>query len=71
MSIQDFDEVDFSDEGEGSLAFMHLGRIHSRVVPIGLAVVGAGDLNLMVSVTDARRLGERLIAAPDEIAPDR
>jgi len=68
MSIQDFDEVDFSDEGSGSPAFMHLGKAQGGLVSIGLTVADLADLNLIVSVADARRLGQRLMAAADEIA---
>jgi hypothetical protein len=70
MSTQNFDEVDFSDEGSGS-AFMHLGKAQGGLVSIRLTVGDVGDLDLVVSVADAHRLGQRLTAVADEIASDR
>jgi hypothetical protein len=61
------DEVDFFDQESDSAAFMHLRTADSGGISIGLAVTKNGDLDLTVSVADARRLGERLIAAANDV----
>jgi hypothetical protein len=60
-----------SIKGQISPAFMHLRKFDSGGISIGLAIVNNGDLNLSVSVEDARRLGERLVAAANEAAADQ
>jgi hypothetical protein len=61
------DEVDFIHQETGSPAFMHLRAAESGGISIGFAVLTNGDLDLCVSVEDARRLGERLIAAANDV----
>jgi hypothetical protein len=68
MVIQNYDEVDFTDQGSGSPAFMHLGKSEGGDISIGFAVIDSGELDLTVSIEDARRLGERLVAVANEIA---
>jgi hypothetical protein len=62
------DEVDFFDQGSGSPAFMHLRQSDGGGISIGLAIANNGNLDLSVSIEDARRLGERLVAAANEVA---
>lgn len=62
------DEVDFFDHESDSAAFMHLRTSDSGGISIGFAVLKNGDLDLSVSLEDARRLGQRLVAAADEVA---
>jgi hypothetical protein len=64
------DEVDFFDHESGSPAFMHLRRSTAGGIAIGFAITGNGDLDLAVTLADARRLGERLIAAANEVASE-
>jgi hypothetical protein len=61
------DEVDFFDKGSDSAAFMRLRAADSGGISIGFAVTKNGDLELTVSVVDARRLGERLVAAANDV----
>jgi hypothetical protein len=61
------DEVDFFDQESDSAALMHLRTSDSGGISIGFAVTKNGDLDLTVSVVDARRLGERLIAAANDV----
>ena len=61
------DEVDFIDQGSGSPAFMHLRESASGGISIRLDIVNIGDFDLSVSVEDARRLGERLVVAANDI----
>ena len=65
------DEVDFFDHETGSAAFMHLAKSASGGVSIGLAIMKNGDLDFSVSLEDARRLGERLVAAANEVAAEQ
>ena len=67
MSI---DEVDFFDHESDSAAFMYLRKSAGGGISIGFAIVKNGDLDLSVSLEDARRLGERLMAAADEVASE-
>ena len=64
------DEVDFIDQESDSAAFMHLRRSESGGISIGFAVLKNGDLDLSVSLEDARRLGQRLLSAADEVASE-
>jgi hypothetical protein len=64
------DEVDFFDQESNSAAFMHLRRSHNGGISIGFAVRSNGDLDLTVSLEDARRLGQRLVSAADEAASE-
>jgi hypothetical protein len=64
------DEVDFFDHGSGSPAFMHVKKADSGGISIGLAIENHSGLDLTVSVEDARRLGERLVAAASDVAAD-
>jgi hypothetical protein len=68
MAIQNHDEVDFTDQQSGSAAFMHLGKSRAGGVSIGFVLIDGGELDLTVSIEDARRLGERLLAVAREIA---
>jgi len=65
------DEVDFLDQGSDSPAFMHLTKSEGGGISIRLDIVKNGDFDLSVSVEDARRLGERLVAAADEVASEQ
>jgi hypothetical protein len=49
---------------------MHLGMTENGSMSIGFAVMNIGDLDVTVSLSDARRLGERLLAAAEEIASE-
>ena len=64
------DEVDFFDQDSNSPAFMHIRKSASDVISIGFGIMANGDLDLTVSVEDARRLGERLVAAANEVASE-
>lgn len=64
------DEVDFFDQESGSAAFMHLRSSNSGSISIGFGVMNNGDLDLTVSIVDARRLGQRLLSAADEVASE-
>ena len=64
------DEVDFFDHESDSPAFMHLRKSTAGGIAIGFAVTGNGDLDLAVTLADARRLGERLITAADEVTSE-
>ena len=64
------DEADFLDQKSGAAAFMHLRATEDGNLSIGFAVVNHGDLDVTVSIVDARRLGERLLAAAEEIASE-
>jgi hypothetical protein len=68
MVIQNYDELDFTDQGSGSPAFMHLGKSEGGEVSIGIAIIDGDELDLTVTIEDARRLGERLVAVANEIA---
>jgi hypothetical protein len=50
---------------------MHLRRTGNGRISIGIAITQNGDLDLTVTVDDARRLGERLVAAADEVAAEQ
>jgi hypothetical protein len=65
------DEVDFFDQESDSAAFMHLRKSEGGGISIGFAITNSGDLDLAVTIEDARRLGERLVAAANEIASDQ
>lgn len=64
------DEVDFFDQESGSAAFMHLRMTEKGTLSIGFGVMNNGDLDITVSLLDARRLGERLLAAAEEAASE-
>jgi 2-keto-4-pentenoate hydratase len=61
------DEVDFYDRKTKSPAFVHL-RTADGGISIGFAAVNDDDFDLAVSPEDARRLGERLLAAANDVA---
>jgi hypothetical protein len=63
----EIDEVDFFDQESSSASFMHLRVAEGGGISIGFAVTKNGDLDLTVSAADARRLGERLVSAANEI----
>lgn len=65
------DEVDFFDQESESPAFMHLRKSDRGGISIGLAIGKNGDLDLSVSLEDARRLGERLVAAANVVASEQ
>jgi hypothetical protein len=62
------DEVDFFDQGSDSPAFMHLRKSDRGGISIEFAIIDNPGLDLSVSVEDARRLGERLVAAANDVA---
>lgn len=62
------DEVDFFDQGSDSPAFMHLRGSDGNGISIEFAIIDNPGLKLPVSVEDACRLGERLVAAAKDIA---
>jgi len=68
MAIENYDEVDFTDQGSSSPSFMHMGKAEGGDVSIRLDVIDGGELDLKVTTEDARRLGERLVAVANEIA---
>lgn len=65
------DEVDFLDRASDSPAFMHLRKSESGGISIGITIVKNGKLDLLVTTEDARRLGERLIGAANEVATEQ
>jgi hypothetical protein len=65
------DEIDFFDQESGSPAFMHLRRTDTGRISIGFTVTRGSDLDLTVILDDARRLGERLVAAANEVAAEQ
>lgn len=69
--MENIDEIDFFDQESDSAAFMHLRRTGNGRISIGIAITQNGDLDLTVTVDDARRLGERLVAAADEVAAEQ
>jgi hypothetical protein len=64
------DEVDSLDRDSNSPAFMHIRKTASDEISIGFGIMANGDLDLTVAVADARRLGERLVAAANEVASE-
>jgi hypothetical protein len=69
------DEVDFLDQKSGCAAFMHLRETEIGSMSIGFDVVGGdakivAQLEVTVSLSDARRLGERLLSGVDDIASE-
>ena len=64
------DEVDFFDIESGSPAFMHLKKSDGGI-SIGFDVLRKGDLGMSVSIDDARRLGERLMSAANDVAAEQ
>lgn len=68
MAIENYDEVDFTDQGSSSPAFMRMGKAEGGNVSIRLDVIDGCELDLIVTIEDARRLGERLVAVANEIA---
>jgi hypothetical protein len=69
--VENIDEIDFFDHESDSAAFMHLRKTDGGGISIGIAITKNGDLDLTVTVDDARRLGERLVAAANEVAAER
>lgn len=65
--LMNIDEVDFFDQETKSSAFMYLRKSSGGGISIGFTVTANGDLDLAVTVEDAQRLGERLIAAANEV----
>lgn len=65
------DEIDFFDLRSDSAAFMHLVKPDGEGISIEFAVVKDRGLEVTVSLEDARRLAERLLAAIDEVASER
>jgi len=70
MTIQNYDEVDFTDQASTSAGFMHLGLSEDGGVAIEIAIIDNGRLDLIVTIEDARRLGGRLVAAANAIAAE-
>ena len=64
------DEVDFFDLESRSAAFMHVLKPDGEGISIEFAVGKSRSLQLTVSLEDARRLAERLLAAIDDVASE-
>lgn len=62
------DEVDFIERELDSPAFMFLRNSNGGGISIEVDIMQHGNLNFSVSIEDARRLGERLIRAADDVA---
>jgi hypothetical protein len=71
MIVQSYDEVDFTVRPSDSPAFMHVGLSESGDAASDFAVIGSGQLDLVVTLEDARRLAGRLVAAVDQIASEQ
>jgi hypothetical protein len=63
------DEVDFYDNQAKSPAFMHLRKADDGI-SVEFALVNHEGFEMTVSIKDARRLGERLTAAANEVAAE-
>jgi hypothetical protein len=61
------DEIDFIERESGPPAFMFVRASDNGDVSIEIDIVQNGDLSFLVSLEDARRLGERLMSAGDLI----
>jgi hypothetical protein len=64
------DGVDFFDQESDSPAFLYLRRSEGGGISIGFAIRSNGDLDLAVTIGDARKLGERLVAAANEVSSE-